>query len=55
MHQSLFDPSSEPASQDAETSDGKVVRLRPRRRPATEQVPNPPTNDDDNDPGPSAA
>ncbi|MBS7453225.1 hypothetical protein KHP60_12890 [Microvirga sp. 3-52] len=51
MHQ----PSYEPPSQDAELPDEKVVRLRPRRRPTTEQIPNPPTHDGDNDPGPSAA
>ncbi len=36
MHQ----PSDEPPSQDAEPPDEKVVRLRPRRRPTTEQIPN---------------
>lgn len=55
VHQSPNEPSSKPAVQDAEQPDGKVVRLMPRRRPATEPVPNPPTQDDDNDPGPSAA
>jgi hypothetical protein len=56
VHQSPYEPSSKPAPQDAEQPDEKVVRLMPRRRPATEQIPKPPTtHDDDNDPGPSAA
>ncbi|KLK89574.1 hypothetical protein AA309_30570 [Microvirga vignae] len=55
VHQSPYEPSSKPASRDAEQPDEKVMRLMPRRRPTTEQVPNPPTHDDDNDPGPSAA
>jgi hypothetical protein len=56
MQQSPCVPSSKPAPQDAEQPDEKVVRLMPRRRPTTEQIPNPPeTHDDDNDPGPSAA
>jgi hypothetical protein len=54
MQQSPYKPSSKPAPQDAEQPDEKVVRLMPRRRPATEQAPNPPAHDDDN-PGPSAA
>jgi hypothetical protein len=54
MQQFLDEPSSKPAPQDAEQPDEKVVRLMPRRRPATEQAPNPPAHDDD-DPGPSAA
>lgn len=54
MHQSSYEPSQSPAPQDEEQPDEKVVRLMPRRRPATEQAPNPPTHDDD-DPGPSAA
>jgi hypothetical protein len=53
MHQSQPEPSSKHASQDAEQSVGKVVRLMPRR-PVTEQDPKPPMHDDD-DPGPSAA
>ena len=55
VQQSPNDPPTKPASQDAEQPDGKVVRLMPLRRPATERVPEPPTHDDDNDPGPSAA
>jgi hypothetical protein len=55
MQQSPHDPSSKPAPQYAEQPDEKVVRLMPRRRPATEHAQNPPTHDDDNDPGPSAA
>ena len=55
MQQSPKQPSSKPAPQDAEQPDGKVVRLMPRRRPADGAGPNPPTHDDDNDPGPSAA
>jgi hypothetical protein len=51
----VHQPSDEPPSQDAEQPDEKVARLMPRRRPTTEQIPNPPTHDDDNDPGPSAA
>lgn len=56
VHQSPNEPLSKPAPRDAEQPDEKVVRLIPRRRPATEQIPKPPTtHDDDNDPGPSAA
>jgi hypothetical protein len=55
MQQSPCEPPSKPAPQEAEQPDEKVVRLIQRRRPATEQAPNPPTHDDDNDPGPSAA
>jgi hypothetical protein len=55
MQQSPYEPSSKPAQPDAEQPDGKVVRLMPRRCPATEQAPKPPAHDDDNDPGPSAA
>jgi hypothetical protein len=56
MQQPPCVPSSKPAPQDAEQPDEKVVRLMPRRRPTTEQIPNPAaTHDDDNDPGPSAA
>lgn len=55
MDQSPNEPSSKPAPQDAEQPDGKVVRLMPRRRPATERASSPPTPDDDNDPRPSAA
>ncbi|WP_201861398.1 hypothetical protein [Microvirga soli] len=55
MGQSPNEPSSKPAPQDTEQPDGKVVRLMPRRRPATERAPSPPTPGDDNDPGPSAA
>jgi hypothetical protein len=54
VQQSPNEPPSKPVSQDAEQPDGKVVRLMPRR-PATERVPEPPTHDDNNDPGPSAA
>jgi len=50
------EPPLSPPSLDAEQPDGKVVRLVPRRRSATEQVPNPPSQDEeDNDPGPPAA
>ncbi|WP_201864979.1 hypothetical protein [Microvirga soli] len=55
MQQSPKGPPPKPGPQDGEPSDGKIVRLTPRRRPATEQTPNPPTHDDDNDLGPSAA
>jgi hypothetical protein len=55
MQQPPCVPSSKPAPQDAEQPDEKVVRLMPRRRSTTEQAPNLPTHDDDNDPGPSAA
>jgi hypothetical protein len=54
MHQSLNEPSTEPVQQDADLSDGKVIRLFPRQRPAPEKTPEPPQPDDD-DPGPSAA
>lgn len=54
MQQSPKDPPPNPAPQDGEQSDGNVVWLTPRR-PVTEQTPNPPALDDDNDPGPSAA
>lgn len=54
MQQSPKDPPPNPTLQDGEQSDGKIVRLTPRR-PVTEQTPTPPAHDDDNDPGPSAA
>jgi len=55
MRQSPCEPPPKPEQQDVEQPNEKVVRLMPRRRPATEQTPNQPTNDDDSDPGPSAA
>jgi len=54
MHQTSYEPSPNPAPQEAEQPDGKVVLLMPRRRPAAEQAPKPPPHDDE-DPGPSAA
>lgn len=54
MQQSPKEPLPKLALQDGKPSDGKIVRLTPRHRPATEQMPNPPIHDD-NDPGPSAA
>jgi hypothetical protein len=54
LHRPPCEPSSNPATQGAEQPDEKIIRLTPRRRPATEQVPSLPTHDD-NDPGPSAA
>jgi hypothetical protein len=55
MHQFANEQAPKPKPQAAEQADGKVVRLVPRRRPATEQVSNPPPHGDDDDPGPSAA
>lgn len=55
MHQFANERAPEPKPQAAEQEDGKVVRLMPRRRTATEQISNPPPHDDDDDPGPSAA
>lgn len=54
MHQSPNEPPVQPDPQGAEQTDGKVVRLMPRRRPDTERLPDPPDGDDD-DPGPTAA
>jgi hypothetical protein len=54
MQQFPEDPPPNPAPQDGGQSDGKVVWLT-SRRPVTEQTPNPPAHDEDNDPGPSAA
>jgi hypothetical protein len=55
MHQQQNESAPKPESHEEEEADGKVVRLMPRRRPATERIPDPPTHDDDDDPGPSAA
>jgi hypothetical protein len=55
MHQPLNESAPKPESHEEEEADGKVVRLMPRRRPATERIPDPSTHDDDDDPGPSAA
>jgi len=55
MHQLANEQAPEPKPQTAEQADGKVVHLMPRRRPAKEQISNPPPQDDGDDPGPSAA
>ena len=55
MQKSTNDPTPQPDSSDGDQADGKVVRLMPRLRPATERAPTPETQDDDDDPGPSAA
>lgn len=54
VHRVPCEPSSKLSPHDWDITDGKVVRLMPRRRPETELALNPPTHDD-NDPGPSAA
>lgn len=53
----LNDPALTTGDPEDEIPDTKVVRLMPRRSPATERVPEPPRQDDDenDDPGPSAA
>jgi hypothetical protein len=55
MPQSPQEPSANSAEQELEQSGGNVDRLMPRRRPETERIPDPPTHDDDDDPGPAAA
>ena len=54
MQQSTTEPTQKPGSQDEEQPEGKIVRLTPRRaEPETRREP--PVQDDDGDPGPSAA
>ncbi|WP_445503723.1 hypothetical protein [Microvirga sp. G4-2] len=55
MHQLVNEQAPETKSQAAEQADEKVVHLMPRRRPAKEQISNPPPHGGDDDPGPSAA
>jgi hypothetical protein len=56
MKQVRNEPPSKPEGKIVEPSDGKVVRLMPRR-PGPEDVTDPPADHDgdDDDPGPAAA
>ncbi|MEZ0170956.1 hypothetical protein [Microvirga sp. TS319] len=56
MHHSREDPKPEPIPQETEQPGGNVIRFVPRQRPVPDTTREPAQPDDDNnDPGPSAA
>lgn len=55
MHQSSDEALPEAVSHETDQTDGKIVRLMPKRRPEPEKIPDSRAPEDDDDPGPTAA